>query len=59
MNFSNRRGNETDQGSDIVNALNGWFADPHDLITKIKRIVYVSMESARIIDNLPAEITAD
>ncbi|MYH83843.1 hypothetical protein F4141_24435 [Candidatus Poribacteria bacterium] len=59
MNFSNRRGNKTVQGSGIVNALNGWFADPRDLVTAIKRTVYVSVESARIVDNLPAEITAE
>lgn len=57
MNFSNRRGNKTYQGNGIVNVLNGSFADPRDLVPVIKRIVYVSVESARIIDNLPAEIT--
>ena len=50
---------KTDKDSGIVNDPNGWFADPRDLVTAIKRIVYVSVESARIIDNLPAEITAD
>ena len=50
---------KTDSDSGIVNDPNGWFADPRDLVTAIKRIVYVSVESARIIDNLPAEITAD
>lgn len=40
----------------IVNDPNGWFTDPRDLVTATKRIVYVSVESARIIDNLPAEI---
>ncbi len=59
MIFFNRRGNKTDHGSGIVNVLNGWFADPRDLVTAIKRIVYVSVESARIIDNLPDEITAE
>lgn len=59
MNFSNRRSNKTDQGSGIVNALNGWFADPRDLVTAIKRIVYVSVESILIIDQLPAEITVE
>jgi predicted helicase len=49
---------KTDKDSGIVNALNGWFADPRDLVTAIKRIVYVSVEFARIIDNLPDEITA-
>ncbi|MDE0635322.1 MAG: hypothetical protein OXI43_05635 [Candidatus Poribacteria bacterium] len=32
---------------------------PRDLVAAIKRIVYVSVESARIIDNLPAEITTE
>ena len=50
---------KTDKDSGIVNDPNGWFADPRDLVTAIKRIVYVSVESVRIIDNLPAEITAD
>ena len=31
--------------------------DTRDLITAIKRIVYASVESAWIIDNLPNEIT--
>ncbi|MXV78331.1 DEAD/DEAH box helicase [Candidatus Poribacteria bacterium] len=50
---------KTDKDSGIVNDPNGWFADPRDLVTAIKRIVYVSVESARIIDGLPAEITSD
>ncbi len=48
----------TDKDSGIVNDPNGWFADPRDLITAIERIVYVSVESARIIDGLPSEITS-
>ena len=43
---------DTDSG--IVNDPNGWFADPRDLITAIERIVYVSVESARIIEGLPS-----
>ena len=50
---------KTDKDSGIINDPNGWFADPRDLITAIKRIVHVSVQSARIIDNLPAEITAE
>ena len=50
---------KTDKDSGIVNDPNGWFADPRDLVTAIKRIVYVSVESARIIDNLPDEITSE
>ena len=41
----------------IASDPNGWFAAPRNLVTAFKRIVYVSVESARIIDNLPAEIT--
>ena len=48
---------DTDSG--IVNDPNGWFADPRDLVTAIERIVYVSVESARIIESLPTEITSD
>ena len=48
---------KTDKDSGIVNDPNGWFADPRDLVAAIKRIVYVSVESARIIDGLPGEIT--
>ena len=49
---------KTDKDSGIVNDPNGWFADPRDLVAAIKRIVYVSVESSRIIDNLPDEITS-
>ena len=46
-----------DKDSGIVNDPNGWFADPRDLIIVIERIVYMSVESARIIEGLPSEIT--
>ncbi len=55
--FIDRYKIKTDKDSGIVNDPNGWFADPRDLVTSIKRIVYVSVESARIIDGLPDEIT--
>ena len=48
-----------DKESGIVNDPNGWFAHPRDLIAAIKRIVYVSVESTRIIAGLPIEITDD
>ena len=50
---------KTDKDSGIVNDPNGWFADPRDLVNAIKRIIHVSVQSTRIIDNLPAEITDD
>ena len=48
----------TDKDSGIVNDPNGWFADPRDLVTAIERIVYVSVESARIIEALPSEVSS-
>ena len=50
---------KTDKESGIVNDPNGWFADPRDLVAAIKRIVHVSVESARIIESLPSQITDD
>ena len=44
-----------DKDSGIVNDPNGWFTDPRDLVTAIERIVYVSVESARIIEGLPSD----
>ena len=43
----------TDKRSGIVNDANEWFADPRDLVTTIQRIVYLSIETARIVDGLP------
>ena len=48
-----------EKNNGIQNDANGWFENPRDLITAIERIIHVSIESARIIDNLPAEITAE
>ena len=48
---------KTDKESGIVNDPNGWFADPRDLIAAIKRIVHVSVESTRIIESLPSQIS--
>ena len=46
-----------DKESGIVNDPNGWFGDPRDLVAAIERIVYVSVESTRIIEGLPREVT--
>ena len=45
-----------DQKSDIVNDPNGWFDDPRDLIAAIRRIVHISVETARIGSALPEPI---
>ena len=46
-----------DKESGIVNDPNGWFDDPRDLIAAIRRVVHVSVESARIIEGLPDPIS--
>ena len=46
-----------DGNSGIINDPNGWFKNPRDLITAIERIVYVSVESTKIIENLPSQLT--
>ena len=48
---------DTDSG--IINDPNGWFENPRDLVTAIALIVYVSVESARIIEGLPSEVVGD
>ena len=46
----------TDKKSGITNDPNGWFENPRDLITAIERIVYISVESTKIIEGLPTEL---
>ena len=50
---------QKDKESGIVNDPNGWFEDPRDLVAAIERIVHVSVESTRIIEGLPSELTDD
>ena len=42
-----------DKQSGIVNDPNGWFDDPRDLVNAIRRIVYLSVETTRIVEGLP------
>ena len=42
-----------DKQSGIVNDPNAWFDDPRDLIAAFRRIVYISVETARIVVMLP------
>ena len=48
-----------DKDSGIINDPNGWFDNPRDLVPAIERIVYVSVESSKIIENLPSQLTFD
>ena len=47
-----------DKRSGIPNDPNGWFADPRDLITAIRRIIYLSVETVRIVEGLPEPFEA-
>ena len=47
-----------EKNNGILNDANGWFENPRDLITAIERIVYVSVESTKIIESLPSEVTS-
>ena len=55
--FIDRYKKKQDSASGIVNDPNGWFEHPRDLVTAIERIVYVSVESTRIIEVLPSQLT--
>ena len=57
--FIDRYRIKRDKESGILNDPNGWFANPRDLVMAIERIVYVSVESARIIEGLPSQLTDD
>ena len=57
--FIDRYRIKRDKESGILNDPNGWFENPRDLVTAIKRIVHVSVESTRIIEGLPSQLTDD
>ena len=42
-----------DRESGIVNDPNAWFEDPRDLIAAIRRVVHLSVETVRIVNDLP------
>lgn len=48
----------SDKRSGITNDPNGWFDDPRDLVKSIRRIVHVSVQTVRIIDELPGALDA-
>ena len=57
--FIDRYKIKQDRESSIINDPNGWFKNPRDLITAIERIIHVSVESTKIIENLPSQLTDD
>ena len=54
--FIDRYWIKRDRRSGLVNDPNGWFEDPRDLISAIRRVVQVSVETARIVAHLPDPI---
>ena len=57
--FIDRYRIKKDDKSGIVNDPNDWFEDPKDLIAAIRRIVYVSVETVRIVEGLPDPMEPD
>ena len=51
--FIDRYRTTRDSHSGIVNDPNDWFDKPEDLISSFKRIVYLSLETVRIVEALP------
>ena len=48
-----------DKESGIVNDPNAWFADnPAKQVAHLKRLVYLSVHTARIVDALPPSLAA-
>ena len=48
-----------DQESGIVNDPNDWFDDPRDLVAAFRRIVHLSVETVRIVNELPEPFQAE
>ena len=57
--FIDRYKIKTDTQSGITNDPNAWFDDPRDLITAIRRIVHVSVETVQIVEGLPEPFDAE
>ena len=57
--FIDRYRIKKERRSGIVNDPNGWFKDPLDLVSAFKRIVHVSVETVRIVKNLPDPFPSD
>ena len=57
--FIDRYRVKRDKRSGLVNDPNGWFENPRDLISAIRRIVQVSVETVRIVADLPEPIAEE
>ena len=54
--FIDRYKIKRDPQSGIVNDPNGWFKQPQDVVTAIRRIVHASVETVRVVESLPEPI---
>ena len=54
--FIDRYQIKKDKRSGLTNDPNGWFEDPRDLISSVRRIVQVSIETVRVVADLPDPI---
>ena len=54
--FIDRYGVTVDKKSGILNDANAWFQKPEELIAAIRRIVHLSVETARIVSQLPPSL---
>ena len=57
--FIDRYKIKKDKNGGIINNPNSWFKNPRDLVTAIAQIVYVSVESAWIVERLPSELVSE
>ena len=57
--FIDRYRIKQDKRSGLVNDPNGWFEDPRDLISAVRRIISVSAETVRIVGKLPEPMTRE
>ena len=55
--FIDRYQVKQDKRSGIVSDPKGWLEDPNELISAIRRIVYVSVETVRLVAALPVLFT--
>ena len=51
--FMDRYHIKTDAKSGIVNDPNGWFDDPRDIVSAVRRIVHVSVRTVAVVRSLP------
>ena len=57
--FIDRYRTKQDKQSGLINDPNEWFDNPRDIVSAIQRIIYVSVETVKIVNNLPSPFPED